>query len=500
MINNNSFKLNMLSSVLLQAVSILSGLILPRLILGAFGSEVNGLISSITQFLSYLTLLEAGVGSVARVEMFKPLADKDERALSGVINGCRRFFVRLSYGFFAYILVLGVGYALFAKNAVFSFEYIFALIVILGIGTYVQNYSCMTEYLLLQADQKLFIPNILRIVSITINLLICAVLLHYGVDVYTVKIVSAVVFCIRPLGVRTYVKRKYLLDSSVPSSKDFLKQRRSGLIHHIAFFIHRNTDVAMLTFFTSYKEISVYAVYNMVVFNIQNVISMFGASVISKFGEIHVRKGKTELKKAFSQYETLIFVLATLLFTVTSIMIVPFVEIYTKGILDADYSRPMFAMILVLTEYLHAIKTPYNNLIFAVGELDGTKKGAVIEAALNIVVSLVLVKPLGLIGVVVGTSIAMGYRLLDHVFYLKKYVLKRRVYFFIKNLLMSLGVYLITIVLCKRWVLPCLRMDSLLMWALSAAITTAVCALVIAVVQLVCNKKAFREMFHFFEN
>ena len=81
MANTNSrtynAKWNMLSSLLLQVVTAISGLILPRLIIPAFGSEVNGLIATITQFISYITLLEAGVGSVFRASLYKPLHDRN---------------------------------------------------------------------------------------------------------------------------------------------------------------------------------------------------------------------------------------------------------------------------------------------------------------------------------------------------------------------------------------------------------------------------------------
>ena len=50
--------LNTVTSLLLQIISVLSGFILPRLILGAFGTNVNGLVNSIAQFLGVITLLD----------------------------------------------------------------------------------------------------------------------------------------------------------------------------------------------------------------------------------------------------------------------------------------------------------------------------------------------------------------------------------------------------------------------------------------------------------
>lgn len=55
---------NISVALILQIVAIICGLILPRLIISTFGSDVNGLINSITQFLGYIILLEAGVGEL----------------------------------------------------------------------------------------------------------------------------------------------------------------------------------------------------------------------------------------------------------------------------------------------------------------------------------------------------------------------------------------------------------------------------------------------------
>ena len=53
--------LNVGCTMLCQLVTFISGLIVPRLILSTFGSEANGLVSSITQFLNYIALvIESG--------------------------------------------------------------------------------------------------------------------------------------------------------------------------------------------------------------------------------------------------------------------------------------------------------------------------------------------------------------------------------------------------------------------------------------------------------
>jgi K+-sensing histidine kinase KdpD len=45
--------LNIVSNIVLQITNIITWFIIPKIILSYFGSDVNGLVSSITQFLLY---------------------------------------------------------------------------------------------------------------------------------------------------------------------------------------------------------------------------------------------------------------------------------------------------------------------------------------------------------------------------------------------------------------------------------------------------------------
>ena len=80
--------LNVGCTMLCQLVTFISGLIVPRLILSTFGSEANGLVSSITQFLNYIALVEGGIGSVVLTALYGPLAKKDDRKISSVLTDC----------------------------------------------------------------------------------------------------------------------------------------------------------------------------------------------------------------------------------------------------------------------------------------------------------------------------------------------------------------------------------------------------------------------------
>ena len=66
---------NTIASLIAQITAIVCGFILPRFFLEYYGSDVNGLINSITQFLGIISFLELGVGAVVQSSLYKPLAE-----------------------------------------------------------------------------------------------------------------------------------------------------------------------------------------------------------------------------------------------------------------------------------------------------------------------------------------------------------------------------------------------------------------------------------------
>ena len=85
-------KLNILTTLVSQLTATACGIVIPRVMIGTFGSSVYGLITSITQFLSYISLLEGGIGRVARAELYGPLAQGNDYEVSRVYHAIKHFF------------------------------------------------------------------------------------------------------------------------------------------------------------------------------------------------------------------------------------------------------------------------------------------------------------------------------------------------------------------------------------------------------------------------
>lgn len=428
--------LNSITSLVLQIVTVICGFILPRLLLIAFGSEVNGAVSSITQFLGYISLLEVGVGGVTRAALYKPLADGDSDKISGIINATQGFFRKIAYIFIVYVVILACSFK-YISHTELSWLFTATLVVIIAVSIFAQYYYGLSYSVLLIADQRTYIGNCIQIATVLLNTVISVVLLKLGCGIHIVKLVSTSVYLLRPLLLYFIARSKYKIDNKVPADTGAIKQRWNGFGHHIAYYIHNNVDVMVVTIVLGLKVASVYAVYNMVLSGILNIVNALSGSNEAAFGDMIARKEQKNLQDNFHMIETLSSMIIVIFFSTTGLLITDFVGIYTNGIDDVNYILPLFSVLFVISQALHCIKQNYHNLVLAAGHYKETQTGAFIEAGSNLVLSFLLAYLIGLPGVIIATIIATVYRTIDYVVYLKKHILLRNCNVFVYRMLIN---------------------------------------------------------------
>lgn len=480
-----------------QLVTAIYGLVIPSLIIRTYGSSVNGVVSSITQFLSYISLLEAGVGGVITAAMYKPLAEKNENELSGIVIATEQFFRKLAKIFIVYLVVLAIIYPYFVKDK-FDWVFTFTLVLIISISTFVQYYFGITYQMLLEADQKSWIVACIQIISTIISFgatIICA---YKNASIHTLKVITALVYVFRPTAFNYYVKKHYKLNRNVKPDNEALKHRWDGLAHHIAYIIHCNTDMAVLTIFSNILEVSVYSVYYNIVISIGKVVSSFSSGIKASIGNL-IACGKMDaVKQTLDEFETLYFMIINIFYTCIIILIVPFVSIYTRGVADVNYYRPTFSILLACAEAAYALRNPYDMVIFASGHFKQTKKGAYEEAFINIVLSIILVKRYGIIGVSIGTLAAMLFRVFQYVWYLKNNILFRSPFIFLKKFCLNVLLGVIIVVSSQKM---SIKTENYFQWAQSAVLILIYATAINVGVNIVFYKKeVLGVMRHFRKN
>lgn len=487
---------NTFASLLAQITAIVCGFILPRLFLEYYGSGVNGLINSITQFLGVISFLELGVGAVVQSSLYKPLAEQDSNQISRISISANKFFQNLAKIFIAYVIILCACYP-FLVNREFSLLYTDTLIIAISISLIAQYYFGIVNSLILNADQRGYIQYNAQTIVIILNTLVCFILISKGFSVQLVKLSTSCIYLLRPIILYIYVKRNYRINWGLTYDKEPIQQKWNGVAQHIAAIILDTTDIIVLTIFSTLSNVSIYSVYFLVVKGVKTLFLSITNGIQSLIGELWAKREMDELRRVFSWTEWCIHTGTTFIFSCTAVLIVPFIQVYTAGIHDAEYRQPLFALLLVAANAMHCLRLPYNIMVLAAGHYKQTQQNYIIAAILNIIISVLAVKNWGLIGVAIGTLLAMSYQTIWLSWYDSNHFIHYPMKLVVKQFLVDGVTAVSAITVCQFFEINELSYLSWALMAVKATIITGVLVLVINIIfyrmKIIClMKKAVR--------
>lgn len=432
---NKKLLWNTASSLVYQVVVLICGFILPRLILGSFGSEINGLVNSITQFLAIIGFLDMGVGAVVRSSLYKPLAQQDHDQVSRIVTSANKFFQRLARILLVYVAVLTVVYPYVAQQ---EFDWLFTagLIVVISINSFSQYYFGIVDTLCLSADQRGYVVFLSQTATVILNTAACAVLIYFGASIHLVKLATSLIYLARPLVIRQYVNRHYAINRKMQYTEEPIQQKWNGVAQHVAAVVLDSTDSIVLTVFSTLSNVSIYSVYYMVINGVKQLLLSATGGIQSLMGELWAKQELKELHTLFRWTEWAIHTGTTFVFGCSAVLLVPFVQVYTAGVADADYVQPLFALLLTLAHAGHCLRLPYNLMILAGGHYKQTQSNYIVATGLNIVISVITVKWWGLIGVAIGTLVAMCYQ----TFWMATYISNNLIHWPLRDFMRQLAV------------------------------------------------------------
>lgn len=485
---NNSrgylLKINSISSLVCQIITLVCGFILPRLIMGYYGSAVNGLIASITQFLGIIALCELGMGAVVPASLYKPLAEKDNDQISKVIVSSERFYRKIAVFMLIYVIGLTILYPFIVEG--FSFIYTASLIIIIASGTFVQYFFGITYSLLITADQKQYLTYCLNGVTIVLNLIISYILIEVGASIHIVKLISSAIFICRPLFYTYYVKKNYCLNKQITYSEEPIKQKWNGIAQHIAYTVQEKTGIMVLSFMATLEKVSVYSIYFLIMEGLRGFIYSVTSSFTSYLGNILAKGEKDKLLSNFTKIEWVLHTITVFTFASCAVLIIPFIRVYTQGISDAEYVVQYFPFIMCTAVGCRCLQLPYNIVVQAAGHFKETQNSAIIEPVIDVIISVLLVGYMGLSGVAIGMLVSIFYRMLYLSLYLTKRILQSSKRLLMKRLLVDI---LMAVAIYMSCIFINMSNVTYVSWILMALQVVTIAILVTFVINLACYRQ-----------
>ncbi|AEB07293.1 hypothetical protein Corgl_1189 [Coriobacterium glomerans PW2] len=413
-----SFLQNSFWSMVLMLVNLFSGFIVPRAIIGAYGSEVNGLVNSLTQMVSYISLVEAGIGASAVFALYGPLAIGDQCNVDAIVTEAKRFYYRSGLIFTMLIFALAIIYPLLVKTETIKPAEIMVLVVSLGATGFLDFFTLAKYQVLFTAGQCNWVVQIATSVYRIFYTIAVIVMSSLNVPVATVYLLAIAAIFIRAIVLVSYTKKIYPHVNFSSKNTYSLKQHWDAFYLQILGAVQSGAPLLVATFLLQdLKLVSIYSIYLLVGNGVQNVIASFCNGTQASFGDVIARGQKSVLKKTFAEFQTALYFVAGVGCGTAAALVVPFVRLYTKGVADVDYVRPVLGTLVMLNVFLYHLKSPQGLLVIAAGHYRKTRLQTTAQAVILLVGTIVLGVLFGLEGIVLGCCLSNFYRDIDLLFY-----------------------------------------------------------------------------------
>lgn len=455
-----AFVSNAISSLLLQVVNIVVGFVVPHALIGTYGSEVNGLVTSLTQFVSYIQLVEAGISSAAVFQLYSPIARGDTVEASRVVSAARTFYYKSGAAFTALVLALACLYPVFVRVEGIGSPGVFVLVLALGATGFLDFFTLAKYRVLLMATQRNWVIQLASIVYKALYTAVVLVGTFAGVSVVALFVIAILPIVVRTLILIAYARRSYPdIDFSADAKGLKLDQRWDAFFLQVLGAVQSGAPTIIATFVLGdLSLVSVFSVYMLVANGLQNAINSLSQGTQASFGDVIARGQDDVLRRSFREFQALAYGLSGVACGVGVALIVPFVRLYTADIADVNYVYPLVGVLCMLNVLLFHLKTPQGLLVISAGLYRDTRAQTTAQTFILLAGSIGLGMAFGMPGILAGIILSNLYRDVDLMFYIPRKVTGTRPGETLKFMLLSVAVcalvavpYLVVEPPCEGW-------------------------------------------------
>lgn len=398
--------LNIASGVIVQFVSIIVGLIIPKLIISTYGSSVNGLISSTNQIVGYFGIIEGGVAAAAGASLYKPFAEKNQVKINAIMTAVKKFYQKTGIIFGIILSFICIIYPLSIRNQV---EFSEASVIMISLSMIsVCGYLFFNKYnMILVTDQKHYIT---LITSAVINFMICMVqmfLMFQRANIIYVVSVVPVLSLIRLFLIRSYIRSNYeYIDYKGIPDDEAIRQKWNALSMNISQMCKVAIPIIVLSLLYDLKIVSVYTIYALLFHVGSSMIEITSNSVTAIFGNILVKENANVIKRVYDLSETLVVMVVAILSGCFFCLTNSFISIYIGSNPDINYQASFLMISFIINEAILNLRFSSKTSIKAAGKLREARNSGLIEIVICVILTPLFCILFGFQAVLLGSIIA----------------------------------------------------------------------------------------------
>ena len=388
------------------------GFVLRSIFIAHLGDTLNGVNDLYTSLLSVLSMAELGVGTALNYSLYGPVARKDYEKIKSYMLLYRKAYrvIGLVIGaagllvspFLPYLVKQPEGVSV-RDMTLYYFIFLFNT---------VSSYFVAYKYSLVNAEQKNYIQtNVITVTKmITVTLQIGVILATRNFYLYLLT--AAFVELIQKIFVSDYLNRRYpyLKDRNVArlsreETGEVVQKTKALMFHKIGDVARLQTDSMIISSFINVTLVGYVGNYNMILTSVSNFVNIIFNSVLSSFGNLIATESKDKQYQMFRVYRFFACWIYGFSAVGFFLLLTPLIILWPS--VGPGKTLPATVVGLILTDYyFKGDRIVLSNFKTAAGVFEQDKYLALLQGAVNLVISIALVQKIGLSGVYVGTIVS----------------------------------------------------------------------------------------------
>ena len=378
------------------------GFVRVKVFLYGLGESLSSLNQVFNNIFAYLAIAESGIGLFIGQKYYKLLIDNNYKQINKNYKASKVFFNSLA------LVIVALGFVVsfflqYITNNDLNTIYMQIVFMLFLLKNSV-DFFMYAPKMIINADQKMYKVNILINIAKIVEIVSEILLIKLGYDYIVLLCVGFIVRILFNLIINKKIFKLYpWLNDKEEFSKDFLKGAKNIIYQKISGLINNNTDVLLISAFLNPTLVIVYTSYNYITKYIDDITFMMMSSVQPSLGNALYKENKSDSYNILNQINVLFFFIASICTSLVIILINPFISLWVGDkYVIGEFGKYLFGILLFIKISNRTMLTVKDNL----GYFKETKNILIIEAILNVLISVLLVNKFGIIGVLIGTIVS----------------------------------------------------------------------------------------------
>lgn len=399
---------NLIASWLGQAFYIFVNLIIRKVFIYTLGEEYLGISGLFTNVLSILSLAELGIGTAINYSLYKPLAENCQEEIKAIM----RFYKKVYRLIGCFILLIGfmiIPFLHYIVQGINQYEQIYCYYGIFVINTAV-SYFFSYKATLIIANQERYIQIINHYIWVSL-LGIIQVLVLLSTYNYILYLSMQTLFTfMENITISKIVDRKfsYLREKSnnqisLVTFNEIKKNTMAMLLNTIGTKLVTATDNIIVSKYIGLAIAGVYSNYAYIFSSVNMIFMQLFKAVQAGIGNLGIEGDIKNRRQVYKETYFIGFVVYSFGVICLASCVTPFVKIW----IGENYILDSVTVNLVIgTFFLSGMRQANLAFINGLGLFWQIKWKALLEGGLNLILSVYMVKEIGLNGIFIGTIIS----------------------------------------------------------------------------------------------